>query len=219
MAYYIIDRLEGRGNVAILNLTYHILRQRCYVAKALFDSRIDWPSLNCVGMEDMPVPGWERRAFDQTTGWLQKYGKKLNAVFAGWDTPGIFAARAIEAYGHTRKDTFVTGIDGGSEAYDMIRAGSPFIATMSQPFEEYVHNLFEVIEQVQVKGIGIGEKDSMLPPYRVIYSRPVLTTPDNLPPLGMNIHAVFGETYYDPNNKEAWYNWGTAYKITSAAKK
>jgi len=47
----------------------------------------------------------------------------------------------------------------------------------------------------------------------------VLTTPDNLPPLGMNIHAVFGETYYDPNNKEAWYNWGTAYKITSAAKK
>lgn len=214
MAYYIIDHLEGKGSVAVLNYQGHILRQRCYAARALFESKIDWPALNMVAWQDLGVPGYEKQSYDITASWLLKYGKKLNAIFAGWDIPGVFAAKAALAGGYTRKDLIITGIDGGSLAYDMIRTGSPFTATMSQPFEEYVYNTYEVVKNMQVDGKGIGEKGCMVPNHRNVYSVPVLTTPENLPPIGTNIHEVFKATYYDPSKKDAWYMYGEPYKIT-----
>lgn len=212
MFYYGLNRLNHTGNMLILNITYHILRQRCYAAQGIAVN--DFPGLKLVGFEDMPVPGWEKAAFDITSDYITKYGADLDWVFGGWDTPGIFAARAIEAAGYTRDDIFVTGIDGGAQAYGEIRRGSPFVATMSQPFEEYVHVAYEVIDQIQVKGIGLGEKGSMLPSYREIYLTPVLTTPENLPAKGASIHEVFANTYYDPSNKDGWYFWGEPYRIT-----
>jgi len=211
MFYYGLDRLKARGKMLILSLPYHILRRRCYAARGLVEN--DWPALELVGFEDMPFPGWEKAAFDITANYVTKYGNDLDWVFAGWDIPGIFAARAIEQAGYTRDDIFVTGIDGGSQAYGEIRKGSPFVATMSQPFEQYVHVCFDVIKQVQVDGIGPGEKGSMIPKSRVIYLKPVLTTPENIPPVGASIHEVFAETYYDPEKKDAWYFWGEPYKI------
>lgn len=217
MGQFVIDRLEGKGNVAILNQTNHILRQRCYVARALFTSKVDWPNLNLVGFEDLPSNGWEKAAFDFTTAWLQKYGDKLDAIFAGFDTPGVFAARAVEAAGFTNEQVFVTGVDGGSEAYDMIRKGSPFIATISQPFELYTHTVFEIINEVQVKGIAPGAKGSSIPKTRTIYCDAVVTTEENLPAIGSIIHEVFRATYYDPAKKNEWYFWGKPYVVTSAA--
>jgi len=223
MAIYMIDRLQGKGGVAVLNILTHILRQRCYAAKGLLSSKVDWPNLDLLAWEDMPVPGWEKDAYNTTAAWIQKFGKKLNAIFAGWDTPGVFAARAIQAAGLSQKDIFVTGIDGGAEAYDMIRSGSPFVATMSQPFEQYIHDVFEIIVEIQVKGIGIGEKGSTIPRSLTKYDAPVLTTMDNLPPVGANIHSVLAGTYYDPKNKSGWWTWGDkdgkTYKVTSTTAK
>jgi hypothetical protein len=101
----------------------------------------------------------------------------------------------------------------------MIRRGSPFVATVSQPFEEYVHNTFEIIDEVQVRGIKIGSEKSSVPSYRTIYSTSVLTTIDNLPEIGSSIHEVFRGTYYNPAVKDAWYFWGQPYKISRAVKK
>jgi len=209
MFYYGLDRLGGRGKMLILNLTYHILRRRCYAAQGLVVN--DWPALQLVGFEDLPVPGWEKAAFDYASNYVTRYGNDLNWIFAGWDTPGIFAARAVEQAGFTRDDIFITGIDGGSQAYGEIRKGSPFIATMSQPFEEYIHVAFELIDQLQLKGMSL--EDSILSPSRIIYCPPVLTTPENLPKVGASIHEVFGSTYYDPAKKDAWYFWGEPYRI------
>ena len=218
LAYYIIDRLNGKGGVAVINYTGHILRQRCYAAKGLFESKADWPNLSLLGWEDLPNPGWEKASYNAASAWIQKYGKKLNAIFAGWDTPGIMASRAIEAAGYTKDDCFVVGIDGGSEAYDMIRKGSPFVATMSQPFELYAHTVFEVIDEVQIKGIGPGVKGSSVPKNRTIYATPVLTTADNLPAVGSVIHEVFRNSYYDPSKKDAWYTWGKPYTVSTKLK-
>jgi ABC-type sugar transport system substrate-binding protein len=218
LAYYIIDRLNGTGGVAVINYTGHILRQRCYAAKGLFESKADWPNLDLVGWQDLPNPGWEKASYDAAAAWLQKYGKKLNAIFAGWDTPGIMASRAIEAAGFTKDDCFVVGIDGGSEAYDMIRKGSPFVATMSQPFELYAHTVFEVINEVQIKGIAPGAKGSSVPKNRTIYATPVLSTADNLPAVGSVIHEVFRNSYYDPTKKDEWYFWGKPYTVSSKLK-
>jgi ribose transport system substrate-binding protein len=211
MTYYGLDRTRGKGNVLILSITTHILRRRTYAARGLLAN--DWPALEVVGYEDMPIPGWEKAAFDITQNYLTRYGEDLSWIFAGWDTPGIFAARAVEEAGLTRDDVFITGIDGGTQAYAEIRKGSPFIATMSQPFEQYTHLVFEAIKQIQVDGIGIGEPGSMVPPSTVLYVDPVLTTPENLPPVGADIHEVFASTYYDPSKTDAWYTWGETYKV------
>lgn len=209
--YYGLDRLGGRGKMLILNYTDHVLRRRCYAAQGLVEN--DWPALELVGFENLPMPGFEKASFDYASNYITKYGDELSWIFGGWDTPGIFAARAVEQAGYTRDDIFCTGIDGGSEAYAEIRKGSPFIATMSQPFEEYVHVLCDAIEQIQIEGIGIGEPGSMIPDSRTIYCPPVITTPENCPPAGSSIHEVFASTYYDPEDKDAWYFWAEAYKL------
>ena len=132
-------------------------------------------------------------------------------MFAGWDTPGIFATRAIEEAGLTRDECFATGIDGGTQAYAEIRKGTPFVATLTQCFEVYVHNCCEVMHQVQIEGIAPGDPGSMIPHDRTIYSVGTLHTPENVPASGTNIHAVFD--YYDPDNKDAWYTWGEPYTV------
>lgn len=211
MTYYGLDRTRGRGGVLILSITTHILRRRTFAARGLLEN--DWPALDVLGYEDMPIPGWEKAAFDITQNYLTRFGEELTWIFAGWDTPGIFAARAVEEAGLGRDDVFITGIDGGTQAYAEIRAGSPFIATMSQPFEQYTHIVFEAIREIQVDGLGIGEPGSMIPPSTVYYVDPVLTTPDNLPPVGANIHEVFAGTYYDASKEDAWYTWGEPYTV------
>jgi len=211
MTYYGLDRTRGRGGVLILSITTHILRRRTFAARGLLDN--DWPALEVLGYEDMPIPGWEKAAYDIAQNYLTRFGDDLDWIFAGWDTPGIFAARAVEEAGLTRDDVFITGIDGGTQAYAEIRAGSPFIATMSQPFEQYTHIVFEAIREIQVDGLGIGEPGSMIPPSTVYYVDPVLTTPENLPPVGANIHEVFAGTYYDASNEDAWYTWGEPYRV------
>lgn len=211
LAYYGYDRLSGKGGVLFLNYTGHLLRQLSYSANGLIEN--DWPALEVLGFENMPVPGWQKASFDLTQNYITRFGEELTWVFAGWDTPGIFAARAVEEAGLTKDDIFITGIDGGPEAYAEIRKGSPFVATISQPFELYTHTTFEVINQVQVEGIGIGEESSIVPPSCTIYCDAVLTTADNLPEIGSSIHSVFIDTYYDPSKEDAWYMWGDPFLV------
>ena len=212
LTYYGVERMKEVGKVLIISFAEHILRQRTYAAKGLLEN--DWPNVELVGYEDVPSPGWEKASFDLTQNYISRYGEELKWIISGWDTPGIFAARAVEEAGLTRDDIFITGIDGGAQAYAEIRKGSPFTATMSQPIEQYCHTAFEVINQVQVEGIGIGEKGSMVPPGRFIYCDAVLTTPENLPEVGSNIHELFGgEGYYDPSDEDAWYTWGEPYRV------
>jgi len=211
MTYYGLGRLKEVGNVLILNSMTHILRQRCFAAQGLIAN--EWPALELLGFENMKNPGWEKDSFDITQNYLTKYDNDLQWIFAGWDTPGIVAARAVEEAGLTRDDLFITGIDGGTQAYAEIRKGSPFTATMSQPFEEYCHISFEVINQVQIEGIAPGAPGSMVPDTRIIYVEPVLTNPENVPDPGTNIHELFTGSYYDPDMKDAWYYWGEPYKV------
>jgi len=207
MFYYGMNRLNGKGNMLIFSHPPHILRRRCFSARGLVED--DWPGLKLVGFEDLGQFGWEKKVFDVTSNYIQRYGADLSWIFAGWDSPGILATRAVEQAGYTKDEIFVTGIDGGPESYAEIRKGSPFVATMSQPLEQYLHMTCEIIKQVQIDGIGPGELGSMVPPWRTIFCTPVLTDATNLPEPGQSIHEVFGATYYDPDNPNGWWNWGT----------
>ena len=61
----------------------------------------------------------------------------------------------------------------------MIREGSPFAATVSQPFELYVHTVFEVINQVESE--LIRETRFIGSPSRVIYKTPIVTDETTFP--------------------------------------
>jgi len=212
MAAYGVDRLDGTGNVAIMNMEiYSPGNERGYVARALFTEA--FPGITLLEYQDLPVETWQDLTFSAPTNWCIKYGNDLDWVFAMWNMAGIFAARAIEQAGYTKDDIFVTGIDGGKEAYAMIRQGTPFVATISQPFELYAHDVFEVIQQVQVEVILPGEAGSMVPSYRNVYEDAVLTDDCNLPAEGTSIHEVFHYYNGDPNDPDAWYNWSEPYRL------
>ena len=213
MSYWGINRLNERGKVAILSGKWHIMRRRGYVAATLFER--DYPALEMVAEEFLPLVGYEQSALNAAENWITKYGDELDWIFSGWDTPGQYSAKIVEQAGYTRDDIFITGIDGGSAIYSMIREGSPFAATVSQPFELYVHTVFEVINQVE-NGIMPGDTKSLVPESRVIYKAPVVTDETNVPDPGTSIHAVFNYYGGDPDDQNAWYNWqdeGGPYKI------
>lgn len=213
MAYWGIARLNERGKVAIYSGKWHIMRRRGYTAATLFER--DFPALELVSEEFLPLEGYEQAAVNVAENWMTKYGNELDWIFSGWDTPGQYAAKIVEQAGFTRDDIFITGIDGGSAIYSMIREGSPFAATVSQPFEMYVHTVFDVINQVE-SGIKPGDPGSIVPKSRVIYHTPVVTDETNVPAVGTSIHAVFNYYGGDPNDSSAWYNWqdaGGPYKI------
>ena len=210
MFYYGVELINGEGKVLILNEARPcIYQERCFAVEGLIKK--GFPAIDLVGVEECKeISDYFTKAAD----YIMKYGNQLDWIFVYADIEGLQAARAIEQAGFSRKDIFVTGIDGGSQVYAEIRNGTPMVATMSQPFEQYCHAVFEVIDQVQIKGIAPGEKGSMVPKGRTLYFDAVLTTPENVPPVGSSIHTVFADTYYDPNDKDAWYFWGEPYKIT-----
>jgi ABC-type sugar transport system substrate-binding protein len=208
ITYWGLHRMNLRGNVVILSAKWHILRRRAYVAATLFER--DFPAVTLLAEEFLILENYPERAYNTAAAWMTKYGNKIDWIFGAWDIPGIYAARAVEQAGYDRDDMFITGIDGGSQAYSMIRKGTPFAATISQPFELYAHTLFEAIEEVQVKGIAPGSSRSMVPKSAVIYKVPVLTDETNCPEPGDSIHSVFDYYGGDPNDMSAWYNWKDA---------
>ena len=207
MTYWGLTKINERGKVAIFSGKWHIMRRRAYVAATLFER--DFPAVELVSEEFLPLVGYEQSAVNVAENWMTKYGNELDWIFSGWDTPGMYASKIVEQAGYTRDDIFITGIDGGSAVYDMIREGKPFAATVSQPFELYVHTVFDVINQVEL-GILPGDKNSIVPEGRVIYKTPVVTDETNVPEPGTSIHAVFDYYGGDPDDPDAWYNWQDA---------
>jgi ABC-type sugar transport system substrate-binding protein len=211
MTYFGVDRLEEKGNALIINIPEQVVyRQRSAAAKGLLET--EWPNLKLLGYELMESQATANRdAYNITQSYLAKYKNNIQWIVAPWDQAGMSAAKAILEAGLTRDDCFVTGIDGGSNAYAEIRNGTPFTATFTQCFELYTHNVCEVVNQVQIEGIAPGEPGSIVPSSRTIYSEGIVTTPLNVPAPGTGIHELF--SYYDPNDKDAWYFWGEPYMI------
>ena len=57
---------------------------------------------------------------------------------------------------------WVAGIDGGAQAWSYIRDNTPLKYSYAQPFELYVHNVFEIINSTQVLGANPGDDGSMI---------------------------------------------------------
>ena len=206
----LIDAIGNKGTVGML--AYHMhegVDRRTTAAESI----ARWYEKKGVDIDyqDITYPGYDVQAYNIATTWAQKYGSDMKAVFAGFDIPSIFAARAFEAAGFSAKDIIMGGIDGGQQALGAIRnPDNPFKMSYSQPFELYTHTTCEVISLVQVEGMGIEEalaKVGANPETGNVFLDGIVVTPYNVPPEGSTYYEVHGWYGEDPNDPDAWVNW------------
>lgn len=129
---HLFKTMGNKGNLVVLTHRPHpgVLKR----SQQLDDMLAKTPDIKVVTEQHVQVPGPIENARQSMENLLlaNKDEGSITAVWAGWDEPAIGAAQAIEAA--NRKNIVVVGIDGTSQAIDMIKKGSPLIATVKQNF-------------------------------------------------------------------------------------
>lgn len=147
---YLFEQMGKKGNLVVLTHRPHpgVLKRSEQLDAQLKEN----PAIKLVTEQHVDVPGPIENSRKQMENLLlaNKEPGSVTAVWAAWDEPAIGAAQAIEAAG--RKDIIVTGIDGNSQAVDMIKNGSPLIATVKQNFT----GMAEIVAQ-QIKRVFDGQ--------------------------------------------------------------
>ncbi|MEI3605274.1 sugar ABC transporter substrate-binding protein [Pseudogracilibacillus sp. SE30717A] len=141
---YLFEQMGGEGNLIVLTHRPHpgVLKR----TEMLDQMLEEYPDINVLTELEVEVPGPIESARQQMENLLlaNKDEDAITAVWTGWDEPAIGAAQAIEADG--RDNIIVTGIDGNSQAVEMIKDGTPITATVEQNF---IGMSEIVIEQMQ----------------------------------------------------------------------
>jgi len=202
LAYMIGERFKWQANVAFITIpAFQVHMERSEVPIAIFDQ---YNGMNIVGYETIALGGSSTQQYDYCARFLEKFGEDLDVVFGSWDGVGSACAEAAAAAGNTK--VIAVGIDGGSEAWAHIRKNGVFQASYGQASELYAHKICELIEQLQIKGMKPGDPECLIQAMgETMYSEGIIVTPENVPDPGQSIHVV--QSYYDPNDKDAWYFW------------
>lgn len=113
------------------------------------------PDIKVLSEMHVQVPGPIENARKQMENILTANPNKgsITAVWAAWDEPAIGATQAIQAAG--RDEIVVTGIDGTSQAVDMIKKGTPLVASMQQNFR----GMAELVT-LQIENAFAGKKSA-----------------------------------------------------------
>lgn len=108
-ATYVADRLNRKGNVAILEYTTSTnISQR---TAALLAELKTYPTIHVVATHDITAANAATDAQNTVQSWLTEFPKgKLTAIVGPWDTPAVGAAHAVDTAGRT-KTVFVTSCD------------------------------------------------------------------------------------------------------------
>lgn len=151
MTEHLFEQIGEEGKVIVLTHRPHpgVLKR-----SETFDAMLaDYPNIEVITEQEVQVPGPIESARQQMENLLlaNSGDDAITAVWAGWDEPAIGAAQAIEAAG--REGIVVAGIDGNSQAVEMIEKGSPIIATVEQNFT----GMSEIVVE-QMKKVFNGEE-------------------------------------------------------------
>lgn len=118
-----------------------------------------YPNIKLITEQHVEVPGPIESARKTMENLLLSNPEKgsITAVWAAWDEPAIGAAQAIEAAGRT--EIIVAGVDGNSQAVEMIKGDSVLKATVSQNFDGMAKIVIDEMDKV-FKGetIEMGDK-------------------------------------------------------------
>lgn len=195
----------------ITNPAIQVQMERTEVAKSIFG---EYPGMVMVGEEFVSGEGAAQsrlqQGFDYAKRFFEKEGTELDIIYCSYD--GLASACA-EAASQLSFDTdcAIVGVDGGSQAWGLIRAGSNFKYSYAQPTELYNHSTFEIINQLQVLGLNPSDEACDLDyEGQMLYFTGYIVDQSNVPDVGETIHAAFNYYDGDPNDQAAWYNWSEA---------
>jgi ribose transport system substrate-binding protein len=134
-ATYIVDRLNGAGNIVLFEFPpYPPVQKRGVIAEAIFANSPDIAIVDTV-VPDVTDGGIaDSRAKMEAILAANPDAGSISAVWAGWDQPALGALQAIEAAGRDGEGIIIVGIDANPQALDAIAQGGNFEATVAQDF-------------------------------------------------------------------------------------
>jgi ribose transport system substrate-binding protein len=175
---YLVDRLGGEGKIVAFKMAeHHGVRKRGEVLDLIVKEN---PGIQILESHNIDYTNFYQDTLQTMEDYLQRYGKEIKAVWAGWDEPAMAAAAAIQAAGFSKDDIFVVGIDGHPPAVEEMQKGSPLVATVAQGFEVMGENIAKYINDIIVNG---KPKDEVIPSTTVYVDTPLITE-KNLPAEG-----------------------------------
>ena len=143
---FLFKAMNGKGNLVVLTYRPHpgVLKR----SQALDAALKLYPGIKVITEQQVQVPGPIENSRTQMENILLANPGKgaITAVWAGWDEPAIGVAQALQAAGRT--DVIVTGIDGTSQAVDLIQKGSAIRATLKQNFPKMATLVVQQIDRV-----------------------------------------------------------------------
>ena len=157
---YIAEAINEKGTIiAFTHRPHPGVVKRSEAMDALLPT---YPNITLITEQHVEVPGPIESARKTMENLLLSNPEKgsITAVWAAWDEPAIGAAQAIEAAGRT--EIIVAGVDGNSQAVEMIKNGSVLKATVSQNFDGMAKIVIDEMEKV-FNGETIEKGDKYAP--------------------------------------------------------
>ena len=131
--YLFKDLMGGKGTVIALT---HRPHPGVVKRSEAFDADIqEFPEIKLITEQHVEVPGPIESAKKTMENLILSNPEKgsITAVFCAWDEPAIGATQALQDAG--RDEVIVVGVDGNSQAVELIKQGTNLKATMAQNFD------------------------------------------------------------------------------------
>lgn len=175
---FLADAIGGNGNVCVLSASgFAGGRRRGNVFNAVMS---ECPGIKVLDNHNINLADFFNDSANTAEDWLSRFGDKIDAIWCVWDEPAIAVTNVLTAAGKTRKDIVVTGIDGNESAVQMMRDGSPIIATVAQPFELMGSTTAKLIQKCVVEQMAW---DKAVGATTIYVDAPLITT-SNIPEKG-----------------------------------
>lgn len=179
LSSYLADRLDHKGNIIVMKFEKHDgTRKRGKVLDAVLSEN---PNIKVLETWYMSASaGYLEDARRAMETYVLRHGDQIDAVWASFDELGYAAADVLQAHGLGRDKVIVVGADGNPETFRRIRTGTPFVATVAQPFEIMAQKAIELVDKVAVQGM----RAEQAAPQKTIYVDAILVDPYNVPAEG-----------------------------------
>lgn len=175
---YLIDALGGSGDICVLSAAgWAGGRKRGNILNAILEES---PGINVLDDHNIDLADFYNDSAKTAEDWVSRFGDKIDAIWCVWDEPAMAVNQVLAANGYGREDVIVTGIDGNEAAVQLIRDGTPIVATVAQPFETMGSTVAKLIDKTVVRGMGWDEAVGAT----TLYVDAPLITPTNVPPEG-----------------------------------
>lgn len=160
IAGYLFEKIGYEGDVIALTHRPHPgVLKRC---EAFDDLMAANPNINLITEQHVDVPGpiENSRQIMENLILANPEEGSITAVWCAWDEPAIGVSQALADAG--RDEVLVVGVDGNSQAVEMINNGSTLIATVKQNFAGMAEIVVEEMEKV-FNGEEIEKGDKYAP--------------------------------------------------------